>query len=142
MINYMHLLIVEDNSADAYLITELLNKGNNLDMKLVTDGSEALEYVFRRGSYKAARQPDAILLDLSLPRVSGYDVLKECKSSSAVKHIPVVIFTTSRSRSDEILCDQLGASLFMTKPHGLNEYEEVMQKLKHEVLPQLTDRIQ
>jgi CheY-like chemotaxis protein len=126
----MDILLVEDSSADAYLLTEVFTrKESGAEIHWVTDGYHALDYVHQRRAYEHVRQPDLILLDLNLPRINGYEVLKELKENGALSHIPVVILTTSRDPLDHSQCKALGADICLSKPHGIKEYEEMVQKM-------------
>lgn len=126
----MNILLVEDNHADAQLLHELLAERDGAPkLHWVLDGYEALDYVMRRGGHANASKPDMILLDLGLPRISGYEVLKEIKEKPEYSGIPVVILTTSRNPLDREQCAALGADSFLSKPHNLRGYEELADKL-------------
>lgn len=126
----MDILLVEDSSSDAYLLKELFaGKANAPMIHWVVDGYHALDYVFQRREYEEAKRPDIILLDLNLPRISGYEVLKELKNTPTFADIPVIILTTSTAPLDHSQCKALGADICLSKPHGLKDYEELVQKL-------------
>src|SRR6188768_101323 len=94
----IEILLVEDNPGDVRLTKEALKEGkvyNNLHW--AKDGVEALEFLRREGSHKNAPRPDIILLDLNLPMVDGREVLSIIKNDSHLKHIPVVVLTTSKA---------------------------------------------
>lgn len=124
------ILLVEDNNADAFLLTEVFSrKEKTLEIHRVIDGYEALDYLFQRNQYMHSVAPDLILLDLNLPRINGYDVLKEVKNSPLLANIPIVILTTSRDPLDHTQCKTLGADICLSKPYGLKDYENMVQKL-------------
>jgi len=126
----MDILLVEDSSSDAYLIKELFTKTDDPPMvHWVVDGYHALDYVFRRREYKEASRPDIILLDLNLPRISGYEVLKELKKTPPFANIPVIILTTSTAPLDHSQCMALGADVCLSKPHRLKDYEDLVRLL-------------
>jgi CheY-like chemotaxis protein len=106
-------------------------------MEWVTDGHEALDYVYRRNEHTEASTPDVILLDLGLPRISGYDVLKNLKTDPAHATIPVVVLTTSRNPFDRSQCQALGADIFLSKPRSLKGYEALVVQLMSMELPKL-----
>ena len=134
----MNLLLVEDNSSDANLLTELLTEQESAPaICCVADGYEALDYVYQRGKHEHARRPDLILLDLGLPRISGYEVLKELKEQPQFAAIPVVILTASRNPLDRTRCAAFGADSFLSKPHNLKEYEELAHQLITMEFPRL-----
>ena len=126
----MDILLVEDNSSDAYLLKELFVRRENAPtIHWVVDGYHALDYLFQRREYNDALRPDMIVLDLNLPRVSGYEVLKELKKNPTFADIPTIILTTSRDPLDHTQCKALGADICLSKPHGLKDYEDLVQRL-------------
>jgi len=126
----MGILLVEDSSADAHLLMEVVaKKGYAPDIHWVSDGYHALDYVFQKGRFRDAQRPDMIVLDLNLPRISGYDVLKELKDHDVFCSIPVVILTGSRDPRDYTQCKALGADMCLAKPHLLKEYEAMIQRM-------------
>jgi chemotaxis family two-component system response regulator Rcp1 len=126
----MDILLVEDSSADAFLLKELFGRKENApEVHWVIDGYDALDFVFQRKSYTAMRRPDMILLDLNLPRINGYEVLRELKDNPDLAGIPVIILTTSPNPLDHTQCKTLGADICLSKPHNLKEYESMVQRL-------------
>lgn len=135
----MNILLVEDNPADMRMLKDLFEEtAKPPTLAWVTDGYEALDYVFQRKEYTSATPPDVILLDLGLPRINGYEVLWELKQDPAHQSIPVVILTTSCSPLDKTQCESLGADIYLSKPHSLKGYEELVQQLSSMELPKLT----
>src|SRR4029078_3627096 len=97
----VEILLVEDNIADIRLTKEVLKDSkvrNNLNA--VMDGVEALAFLNQEGKYADVPRPDLILLDLNIQKKDGRKVLGEIKSSPTLKHIPVVILTTSKAEQD------------------------------------------
>lgn len=128
--NAMDILLVEDNSADAYLLTEIFSRQSQASsIHWVSDGYDALDYIMQKEKYQYAMRPDMILLDLNMPRISGYEVLREMKGNASLHDIPVIILTTSRDPLDHTQCKALGADICLSKPHGLKEYEEMVQRV-------------
>ena len=125
----MKILLVEDNSPDASLLVELLKEEGVTEVFCAADGYEALDYVYQREPHKNAWRPDVILLDLGLPRISGYAVLFELKKQPQYTNIPVIILTASRKPFDREQCEALGVDSFLYKPHNLKEYEELAHQL-------------
>lgn len=126
----MDILMVEDNPADVRLLKELMaEQGHAPNIHWVMDGHEALDYVFQRNEHKSAAKPDMVLLDLGLPRISGYEVLKEIKEDGRFGDLPVVVLTTSRNPLDQNQCKSLGADSFLSKPRNLKGFEELAQQL-------------
>jgi CheY-like chemotaxis protein len=92
----------------------------------VEDGEQALSFLKQDGEFDEAPTTHLLLLDWNLPRVHGRDVLNEIKSSPALKHLPVVILTTSEAEGDVLQAYQLHANCFITKPQELNEYQDTV----------------
>ena len=94
----LEILLVEDSPDDVELTKEGLKEAavaHNLNV--VPDGVEAIDYLRRRGRYADVPDADLILLDLNLPRKDGREVLTEIKADEKLKHIPVIVFTTSQA---------------------------------------------
>jgi CheY-like chemotaxis protein len=117
------ILMVEDNPVDVLVTREALK---NVSMKhhlhVVEDGEQACDFLFRRGRHSGALQPDLILLDLNLPKKNGREILSEIKCDPSLRHIPVVIFSTSESQDDAASCRELRADAFVTKPLDFGEF--------------------
>lgn len=111
------ILMVEDNQADARLAIEAF-KENQLDDQffIVNDGIDAMAFLKREGTHRDAPRPDLILLDLNMPRKNGREVLVEIKRDPKLKHIPVVILTTSSAPEDVAFCYDARANCFVGKP--------------------------
>ena len=125
------ILLVEDNPGDVRLAVEALREGqvgNNL--RVATDGVEALAYLRREGSFVDAPRPDLILLDLNLPRKDGREVLAELKVDEALRTIPVVILTSSKADEDIARSYDLHATCYLTKPVVLDEYLAVVKAIE------------
>jgi len=115
----VEILLVEDNPLDAELAIRGLKQeklANNITW--VTDGEQALDYVFRRGTYagRADYPPRLILLDLKMPGVDGIEVLSAIKADQRTRRIPVVIMTSSQEESDVAKTYDLGANSYVVKP--------------------------
>ncbi|WP_126664390.1 response regulator [Haloterrigena salifodinae] len=88
------ILLVEDNPGDIRLIEEAFSDGNiGNTLTTVTDGQAALDFIYQRGEYEDASQPDIVLLDLNLPKVDGEDVLHEIKHHPELDQVPVIVLT-------------------------------------------------
>jgi two-component system response regulator len=127
----VEVLMVEDDPGDAELTQELLGEGNLLvNINVVDDGVKAVSYLRREGDYARTTRPDLILLDLNLPRKDGREVLEEIKSDHDLKHIPVIILSTSDAEDDILKSYRLGASAFITKPVGLKQYAKIVRSIE------------
>jgi CheY-like chemotaxis protein len=101
----------------------------HLDLHVVGDGVEAMDFLHRRGPYAECPRPDLILLDLNLPRKGGREVLAEIKADESLKTIPVVVLTTSGSDADIESSYQLHANCFVSKPVDLEGFLAVVRSI-------------
>ena len=126
----IQLLLVEDNAGDVRLTKEAFKDAKvHLDLHVVSDGVEAMDFLHRRGRYADSPRPDLILLDLNLPRKDGREVLTEIKSDPSLKTIPVVILTTSGSEADIEHSYQLNANCYVSKPVDLEQFLSVVRSI-------------
>ncbi|MGO8805053.1 MAG: response regulator [Candidatus Bathyarchaeia archaeon] len=124
------ILLVEDNPGDVRLTKEALKDAKVLnEIFIARDGVEAMEFLHRKGQFSNVPQPDLILLDLNLPRKDGRQVLAEIKEDPILKHIPVVVLTTSKADEDIIKTYNLHANAYITKPVDLNRFAEIIHIL-------------
>lgn len=127
----IEILLVEDNVEDASLTMETLAEGRvRNNVTVLDDGVEALTYLRREGQYATSPRPDLILLDLNLPRKSGHEVLEEIKEDADLKHIPVVILSTSSASSDVLNAYKRHANCYVTKPIDLDEFIGTVRKIE------------
>ena len=125
------ILLVEDNPGDVRLTKEALRDAKVLnEIYVARDGVEAMQFVNNEGTFSNAPMPDLILLDLNLPRKDGREVLAEIKKDPKLKHIPVVVLTTSKADEDIIRTYNLHANAYITKPVDLNRFVEIMHALE------------
>jgi CheY-like chemotaxis protein len=127
----IEILLVEDNPGDVRLTTEALRDAkvpNKLHVAI--DGVEALAFLRREGRHTAAPRPDLILLDLNLPKKTGREVLAEVKRDDRLRHIPVVILTTSQAEQDILESYRLWANAYVTKPVDLDKFFKVVQSIE------------
>ena len=117
------ILVAEDNPADVYLLREAFSlEGHEVEMTVVTDGEQALEFVQGQGPFASAAIPDLVVLDLNLPKSDGSDVLRCIRETEAYRGVPVVVLTSSDSPRDRKTIENLGASSFITKPSDLDSF--------------------
>lgn len=126
----MRILVVEDNVGDARLVIEALKEcAVPTNVIVVRDGLQALAYLRRQDQHANATLPDLVLLDLNLPKMDGREVLVTIKADHALRHIPVVIFTSSAADHEVLLAYRHGASCYLIKPLELTNYFAVLQEL-------------
>jgi len=124
------ILLVEDNPDDEALTLRALNK-NNIKNKIVVarDGVEALDYLFGTGMYAGrdtSVEPELILLDLKLPKVDGFEVLKKLRADERTKLLPVVILTSSKEQQDVVNGYGLGANSYVRKPVDFQDFVDAV----------------
>lgn len=128
--DFIEILLVEDNEGDIFLTTEALKESEiPTNITVVKDGYEALNYLQKKNKYSHSKSPDLVLLDINLPKVNGFEVLREIKSSEDLKHIPVVILSTSSSEEDIMACYSNYATCFITKPLSADSFTEVISSV-------------
>lgn len=122
------ILLVEDNPGDAFLTKEALRESRFLHrLSIVEDGEEAMQFLRRQGNYGDAPRPDLILLDLNLPKMDGRELLAEIKEDAHLRHIPVIVLTTSDARQDIWGAYKLHANCYLTKPIQMDDF---LQKVR------------
>jgi chemotaxis family two-component system response regulator Rcp1 len=127
----IEILLVEDNPGDVRLTQEVLKEGRiHNTLNVVGDGVEALDFLHRRGAYAGVKPQELILLDLNLPKMNGREVLAEIKKDPALKHIPVVVLTTSSAEQDVVSAYALHANCYITKPVDLDQFVKVVQSIE------------
>ena len=113
------ILVVEDNPADVRLLQEVFNEVSaNITLRIANDGAEGLEMISTRNG--RTHQPDLVLLDLNLPKISGHEVLASIKRNPSTCCIPVIVLTSSRAEADIKLAYQSHANAYLRKPSTLD----------------------
>ena len=132
MTPFKRILLVEDSAQDVELTLAALGE-NHLanEVVVVRDGVEALDYLLRRDAHanRPAGQPVVVLLDLKMPRVDGLEVLREMKNNPELKHIPVVMMTSSREERDLVKSYSLGVNAYVVKPVDFDQFVKSIQQL-------------
>lgn len=126
----IRILIAEDNE-DHMLLTKIALEaiaGVRVTVIGVQDGAEALDYLYGRGSFVESVRPDLFLLDLSIPRRSGLEVLQEVKDDKSLSEIPVVILSSSDRPEDVAAAYSLGANSYVTKSADMKLVSEYWTK--------------
>lgn len=125
MNNYNIILLVEDSAKDRELTMEALSELKLInEIVTVNDGQAAVDYLLYKGKY-ADRQkgvPAVVLLDIKMPKLNGIDVLKIIRNEEQLKHLPVVMLTSSKEEQDLKICYQLGVNAYVVKPVGHSDF--------------------
>ena len=126
------ILLVEDNPSDVLMARKAVERSSFAGrLHVVTDGEQALDFLFRRGEFADSPRPDLVLLDINLPRVNGNEVLRRVKEDDALRCVPVVMLTSSDRDRDIDESYSAHANSFITKPPGLKELTEIINSLDH-----------
>lgn len=127
----IEILLIEDNQGDNKLTAEVFKEAavpNNIH--LVTDGVDAMNYLKQEKTFQDAVRPNIILLGLNIPKKDGREILKEIKEDPELKHIPIIVFTTSESEVDVENTYKNYANAYITKPQDLNEFTRVTKSIE------------
>jgi two-component system response regulator len=123
----IEVLLIEDDPGDIELTQAALTKSKlRINLNTVSDGEEALAYLHQEGDYSQSPKPNLILLDLNLPGLSGREILQAIKSEQQLRHIPVVVLTTSDAEQDVLKSYESGASCYVNKPIGFKEFIQIV----------------
>lgn len=129
--NHVDILLVEDSPSDILITREAFAEFKILNtLHVVEDGVEAMAFLRQQGKYASAPHPDLILLDLNLPRKNGREVLGEIKADQNLKHIPVVILTTSHAEQDVLQSYDQHANCYVVKPVGFENFVAAMKSIR------------
>jgi CheY-like chemotaxis protein len=127
------ILLADDDADDRMLAKDALKESRLAnDLRFVENGEELMEYLRRQGQFAEdgkAPTPGLILLDLNMPRKDGREALKEIKSDPNLRHIPIVVLTTSKAEEDIYRTYDLGVNSFITKPVTFDGLVNVMRTL-------------
>lgn len=123
------ILLVEDDPGDILLTREAIKESTlNINLSVVNDGAEALDFLHQQGKHTNTLRPQLILLDLNLPEKDGREVLSEIKSDNGLKQIPVVVLTASSAETDISKCYKLHANAYSIKPVNLDDFLSVISR--------------
>jgi CheY-like chemotaxis protein len=130
----MRILLVEDNPDHVELIRRGLAQGSaRSSLTVLHDGQAALDYLLRRGEWSdphRSPRPDLILLDLRLPKRDGFQVLEEVKGSESLRHIPILILSSSDAASDIVRADGSHANSYLVKPSDFPRFVALASELE------------
>jgi two-component system, response regulator len=127
------ILLIEDNTSDAGLTLRAFKKANITNrIVVVEDGEEAIDYLFCEGKYPdrdISDMPALILLDLNLPKLNGFEVLRRIRSDERTKRLLVVILTSSKEEQDIAAGYDLGVNSYIRKPIDFNQFIDAISQL-------------
>ncbi len=126
------ILLIEDNVGDVLLTKEAFRHTHfKYNLRVARDGDEALQILNRQGKYNDFPIPDLILLDLSLPKIDGREVLEKIKTNSELKDIPVIILSGSQAESDMTCSYDLHANSYVIKPDNFDDFKEIIASIEN-----------
>lgn len=133
MVNTFTILMAEDNEHDI-VATKRAWKKNKITnpLYIVNDGEECLDYLFRRGKYEdpaSSPKPKLLLLDINMPRMGGFDVLRRIRDSGEYQNLPVIVLTTSSAEKDIFESYNLKANAYVVKPVGFDNFAEAIHSI-------------
>lgn len=132
MKDLLPILLAEDSPADAEMAIDALREANLANPIVhVEDGVEVMEYLLRQGRFadREPVNPSVLLLDIKMPRMDGLEVLQRIRQHDELKHIPVVILSSSREESDLAHSWNLGVNAYVVKPVDVMQFFEAVKTL-------------
>ncbi len=128
----IRILLVEDNKNDAFLVREALEEQDFLkELYHVVNGAEAIKFLQKEKPYDTVVMPDLILMDINMPVMDGHEALKKIKSIEKVKHIPILMLTTSSRKEDILKAYNEQTSSYIVKPDDIFELEILAKSIKN-----------
>lgn len=127
----VHILLVEDNEGDIILTLDAFEESKvKTKISIARNGKEALDFLFKRGTYSEVKKPDLILLDINIPIYNGHEVLQQIKTDSNLKKIPVIILSTSSNQKDIDQSYENHCNSYVKKPLNMEDFLEAILKIE------------
>jgi two-component system, chemotaxis family, response regulator Rcp1 len=127
----MEILLVEDNSSDIWMIRDAIKNSRIIEhCHVVKDGIDALKFLKKEGEFSGYNLPDIIILDISLPKKDGFEVLYELKNHSNLHKIPVVILTSSTNLDNVKKGYDMFANCYIIKPGEPKQFEDMVKSIE------------
>lgn len=124
------ILLVDDNEDDVYLTREAFEAASlKINLHHVDNGEKCLQFLRKEGSYADVPSPDLILLDMHMPVMDGHEVLKEIVKDDKLRHLPVVVLTTSYEAADIQKMYGLRCNSYITKPVDFDKFVKAIGQL-------------
>ncbi len=128
----MKILLAEDNEGDIILTTDAFEEAKTpVTLNVVRDGKEIIDYLTRSGEHADAEMPDLVMLDVNMPKKNGHEVLRFIKENEKLKHIPVIMFTTSNSDRDINLAYNNHVNCYISKPTDIKDYLKITDLIQN-----------
>jgi len=127
----IHILLVEDNEGDIMLTREAFEEGTlPYTLSIARDGKEAIQFLEKEDRFSHVETPHLILLDINLPKKNGHEVLQIIKKSESLKHIPVIMLSTSSSEMDIAKSYENHANCHIIKPIEVDDFVQVVASIE------------
>ncbi|HJT24196.1 MAG TPA: response regulator [bacterium] len=127
----VEIFLIEDNPSDIFLLREALRQSHSqIHLEVAYGGEEALAHLRKEGAHASAREPNLVLLDLNLPKKTGWEILAELKEDFRLKHIPVLIWSSASDPSNIRLAYRLNANGYIVKPMDMEHYRVLASYLQ------------
>ncbi len=127
------VLLAEDSEHDIIATQRAWKKHSIVNpLVVVRDGEECLDYLYRRGRYadpETTLRPKVLLLDLNMPKMDGFAVLKHIRNDRNLRHLPVVVLTTSKAEQDRMESYKLGVNAYIVKPVGFENFADAIRSI-------------
>lgn len=131
----MEILLVEDSLLDARITMEALREsGLKHRLTLVRDGEECVEFLAQQGRFSQAPRPDLVLLDLNLPKLSGFELLQRLSESDKLQRVPVVVLTGEDGADIAQRCEGYHVQSLLRKPVNIENFLATVQSLRRDWL--------
>jgi CheY-like chemotaxis protein len=125
------ILLVEDNPDDVLITKRALSKGKISNaLYVVNNGEEAIKFLRKEDEYKGVCTPALVLLDLNMPKMDGFQVLKEIKNDEILKSIPIIVLTTSDRDNDIDDAYKYGCNSYIVKPVSFENFIKTVIDIK------------
>lgn len=127
------VLLAEDNEHDIIATKRAWKKHHIANpLYIVKDGEECLDFLHKRGKYgdpETTPRPGILLLDINMPKMDGLSVLKHVRQDKTLRHLPVVILTSSKDEEDRLKSYNLGVNAYIVKPVGFDNFSEAVRTI-------------
>ena len=122
---------MEDSETDVFLVNEAIAAHHlDVDLQIVTDGEKAIGVIDRIDADENVPCPQLLLLDLNIPRTSGFEVLARLRASQRCNRVPVVVMTSSNAEADRTESGALGATAYFPKPSGYEAFLRIGEVIR------------
>ena len=126
------ILLVEDNDNDAELMRLAFKQAKlAVSVHRVCDGEACMAFLRRQHPHEAAPQPDLVFLDLNMPRMDGREVMREILADEQLRHLPVIVMTSSDADADVLASYKLRCSSYIVKPIGFENFAQIIRSLSN-----------